>query len=475
MMNGYSVTEAASVLGVPTERVWELLARGVLAGAPEGETGMRVFLQPRQAPAPIAAPDEPEAVGSNGPDREMSPFRELLTEFRNLTERYGQALLALGESRGEVASLRSRVDLLEARIDLRLPMGAPAASPWPTQPLPVSGPTASGAPVEDTEETQRPRSRGRRRAVESFAEAMARTEDPSPADLPPSTSTGGGPAVAADDADRSLPRDVLPAEPMLVADDDQPGPVPGALDEAPEPIADEAGPSVADLEPVVDSTLEEPAAADVEASDVWEVDVEPAVDDVEEAAAESEPHAEAEAHDDAPTESAADQEPTGATMAPAAEEPDETAAEREPVEFDAERYSTAIEEPDWFEAEADDDRETVAAPAAGGIEGPGGDEMEVAGGGHAAVARADDAGGEVLPGSRELDDALDAYGDFGRRATGSSEPEAEWPPTRAAEARTTPSTPTGFVPQPPRRPYGSVTSVGPANRAYRRLRRIFPT
>lgn len=507
MMNGYSVTEAASVLGVPTERVWELLARGVLAGAPEGETGMRVFLQPRQAPAPIAAPDEPEAVGSNGPDREMSPFRELLTEFRNLTERYGQALLALGESRGEVASLRSRVDLLEARIDLRLPMGAPAASPWPTQPLPVSEPTASGAPVEDAEETHRPRSRGRRRAVESFAEAMARTEDPSPADLPPSTSTGGGPAVAADDTDRSLPRDVLPAEPMLVADDDQPGPVPGALDEAPEPIADEAGPSVADLEPVVDSTLEEPAAADVEASDVWEVDVEPAADDVEEAAAESEPHAEADITDvsleldaghgvtevvetepvadggawtdaaprDAPTESAADEEPTGATMAPAAEEPDETAAEREPVEFDAERYSTAIEEPDWFEAEADDDRETVAAPAAGGIEGPGGDEMEVAGGGHAAVARADDAGGEVLPGSRELDDALDAYGDFGRRATGSPEPEAEWPPTRAAEARTTPSTPTGFVPQPPRRPYGSVTSVGPANRAYRRLRRIFPT
>ena len=53
-MEGYSVTEAASVLGVPTERVWELLARGVLAGTPEGETGMRVYLQPRPAPA---APD----------------------------------------------------------------------------------------------------------------------------------------------------------------------------------------------------------------------------------------------------------------------------------------------------------------------------------------------------------------------------------------------------------------------------------
>ncbi len=53
MMDGYSITEAASVLGVPTERVWELLARGVLVGAPEGETGMRVFLQPRPAPAPM--------------------------------------------------------------------------------------------------------------------------------------------------------------------------------------------------------------------------------------------------------------------------------------------------------------------------------------------------------------------------------------------------------------------------------------
>ena len=51
-MDGYSVTEAASVLGVPTERVWELLARGVISGAPEGDTGMRVYLQPRPQPNP---------------------------------------------------------------------------------------------------------------------------------------------------------------------------------------------------------------------------------------------------------------------------------------------------------------------------------------------------------------------------------------------------------------------------------------
>jgi DNA-directed RNA polymerase specialized sigma24 family protein len=37
-MEGYSVTEAASILGVPTERVWELLARGVLSGSPEAGT-----------------------------------------------------------------------------------------------------------------------------------------------------------------------------------------------------------------------------------------------------------------------------------------------------------------------------------------------------------------------------------------------------------------------------------------------------
>src|SRR5687768_5412188 len=128
-MDGYSVTEAASVLGVPTERVWELLARGVLSGTPDGETGMRVFLQPR--PAPPAITDAPRSNGHGGAreaDAEASPFRELLTEFRNLTERYGQALLALGEARGEVASLRSRVDVLEARMDLRLPFASPSSA-----------------------------------------------------------------------------------------------------------------------------------------------------------------------------------------------------------------------------------------------------------------------------------------------------------------------------------------------------------
>src|SRR6187200_3657884 len=104
---------------------------------------MRVFLQPRPAPAPVTPSfaDEPDNSRSNGPERELSPFRELLTEFRNLTERYGQALLALGEARGEVAGLRSRVDLLEARLDLRLPPPLEAGPvAWETATIPASTP-----------------------------------------------------------------------------------------------------------------------------------------------------------------------------------------------------------------------------------------------------------------------------------------------------------------------------------------------
>src|SRR4029450_3000042 len=136
-MEGYSVKDAAIILGVPERRVWELLARGVLAGAPEGPDGMIVFLQPRSSPASAAPSSGPtsasgETAGAkangNGGSGELSPFREVLTEVRNLTERDGQALLALGEARGEVASLRTRVEVLEARMDLRLPSSPPTAT-----------------------------------------------------------------------------------------------------------------------------------------------------------------------------------------------------------------------------------------------------------------------------------------------------------------------------------------------------------
>jgi hypothetical protein len=137
VIDGYSVKDAANILGVKEGRVWELIARGVLASAPDGPDGMRVFLQPKPTPAqPVPDPyasstDDPNLQrhnGNGGGTQEMSPFRELLTEFRNLTERYGQALLALGEARGEVAALRTRVELLEARMDLRLPSTRPAST-----------------------------------------------------------------------------------------------------------------------------------------------------------------------------------------------------------------------------------------------------------------------------------------------------------------------------------------------------------
>jgi nicotinate-nucleotide--dimethylbenzimidazole phosphoribosyltransferase len=133
-MDSYSVDEAAAALGIPEGRVWELLARGVLAGSAEVGGDMRVFLR---GAALVETPHtDPGARGSNGGGNghgELSPFRELLTEFRNLTERYGQALLALGESRGEVAALRGRVDLLEVRLDQRASW-PPAPSTWTASP-----------------------------------------------------------------------------------------------------------------------------------------------------------------------------------------------------------------------------------------------------------------------------------------------------------------------------------------------------
>jgi len=105
-MDGYSVNEAAAVLGIPEGRVWELLARGVLAGSTEVGGDMRVILRGSAVPeavtpAPAANGGHGTQGGTNGGSNggELSAFRELLTEFRNLTERYGQALLALGEAR----------------------------------------------------------------------------------------------------------------------------------------------------------------------------------------------------------------------------------------------------------------------------------------------------------------------------------------------------------------------------------------
>ena len=208
MIDGYTVLEAASVLGVPEGRVWELLARGVISGTPEGDS-MRVYLKARAEPL-VAAHEPPRSNGNGGSNggSEASAFRELLTEFRNLTERYGQALLALGEARGEVAGLRSRVELLESRIDLRLPAeAAPAAVAWTAPGPPDAPPAPTPEPVaalsqeparerapRKTAAPRKPKSGStaprkaptRRSAVAGIADALARAEDPSAAELPQS-------------------------------------------------------------------------------------------------------------------------------------------------------------------------------------------------------------------------------------------------------------------------------------------------
>ncbi len=589
-MMGYSVTEAASVLGVPTERVWELLARGVLVGEPEGESGMRVFLQPRPAPAPDLPVDEP--ARPNGPERELSPFRELLTEFRSLTERYGQALLALGESRGEVASLRSRVDLLEARIDLRLPMGQPTVAPWPTQPLPDasagSGSHAEAGVEHEDEDTHRRRRRGARRATESFAEALARAEDPSLADLSRPTDADALAAFRSEaevaeaiEADRVLPREMLPAEPVLVADEvevDQPA-------APPEPSTDPAEPEVVDgwaepaeavvaavhaepelepervelepaedavatTEPDEDAMLAAPPAVDPEPWPEFEAVTDAVVAEEPEAAADEVAEAEPIAVEPPPDANVVEAEPSEAEpesvitepnasedveAEPAAVEPEAEAAddeaaesdpELEPSDFDAERYTSVIEQPDWFEAEADDapppadapvddaalgteePAETADETAAEDVESPepepepeqiepaeaadepaedqepgetGADEMEVAGGGQGASVQPEEARGETeLPGARELDEALEAFGDLGGQPSATpAASEDEWPPASAVrvEERTAPPSQasSGFAPRPATPVLGQAMPHGPATRAYRRLRRIFPT
>jgi hypothetical protein len=289
-MDGYSVQEAASVLGVAEGRVWELLARGVLLGTPEGDS-MRVFLKAQ--PGPIAAAgthDEPPRTNGNGGSHsaagEASAFRELLTEFRNLTERYGQALLALGEARGEVAGLRSRVDQLESRLDLRLPPPLEAAPvAWESatiaaaaaEPAPIMSPPAA-APARPL----RPKSRARkarspREAVAGFADALARAQDPSAAELGESR---GAPETVAESAapapDESVvaEAEAIALEPAAEAEAE-----PEAVAVADEPLAQTVpeGEPVAEQEPLPDRV----AAADLAVDDTAEGKAEEPAPDVE--------------------------------------------------------------------------------------------------------------------------------------------------------------------------------------------------
>ena len=439
VMDGYSVKEAATVLGVPKRRVWELIARGVLSGAPEGDGGMRVFLQPRPGkPSPLSADrEEPRRSNGNGghvESGEGSPFREILTEFRSLTERYGQALLALGEARGEVAALRSRVELLEARLDLRLPgprtsstvaWEMPEYSP-PPPPMPevpdgsefaeasVADAPAADAPAADastaaaeTEATaeaigpspfdeppspisapdEAPPDRGssrRRRvlrshsAIAGIAEALERAQDPTLADLPGAREAAE--ALAA--LQREVEARTETIEPTPVVEEPPMRPdVEAAMTAAPEPEPEpEPEPTVAAAE----VAFVEPAAATSAQELVVE---EPRV---EEHAAE-EPRVEEQVVEERAVEERAAEEPSPAVFA---EDAAETGLEPEPVEGVGEPepasarpeatatspYTTEIVEPDWFAdgdftwletAEADSvSVEGVSFEAAGAAETP---------------------------------------------------------------------------------------------------------
>ena len=423
-MEGYSVTEAASILGVPTERVWELLARGLLAGTPEGEGGMRVFLQPRQAPAP---PSMEAANGNHGkrePEGELSPFRELLTEFRNLTERYGQALLALGESRGEVAELRARVDLLETRMDLRQPVRSAAPSPWPapesaTIVPPVAAEHATEAPRTDAPqsgekphskemvhaeehpegEEHRRRRRGHRRATESFAEALARAEDPTRPELPGAAETAAAMAALREEAahdEAALPRELPAAEPMPTPEEEQesasvePAVTVDVSSDTAEPVSEaatetaEPAPEASEAAPGVEEVALEPQAAIAEPTEVGQLEtVEPesveAPQSPESVAKEAEvaefsTTTQVAAESEATEAESAESEQVGspprlevteeASRAAAATEPiaspaaeEEPEPEPEPIAFDPERYTVEIIEPDWY---ADEESSGVA-------------------------------------------------------------------------------------------------------------------
>jgi hypothetical protein len=148
----------------------------------------RLFTELEGFAASVPGQLEVVFVVDGSPD--ASPFRELLTEFRNLTERYGQALLALGEARGEVAGLRTRVELLEARLDLRLP-GPPAwtpEEPAPHTPAPSTEPAATEEPGDVSAEIQA-----------AFAEAPE----------------VAAPAAEADAAEAAAPPVVEPEEPVV--------------------------------------------------------------------------------------------------------------------------------------------------------------------------------------------------------------------------------------------------------------------
>ncbi|MGH2427925.1 MAG: hypothetical protein ACRDGV_03405 [Candidatus Limnocylindria bacterium] len=489
-MDGYTVNEAASVLGVPTERIWELLARGVLSGTPEGTTGMRVFLQPRPGPTTpgtATGPGEPTRANGNGandPPAEASPFRELLTEFRNLTERYGQALLALGEARGEASALRSRVEVLEARMDLRLPSASASPPPvsWTTTPMPVIDErlAASAVTADAHPEAGEPQARARRRrtrsgrlAPEEIAEALGRADDPSPSELPDgreapdaeplesrilaSEATPRIPIVPID-ADDALPRDAAPAE--VVSLDEEPA-APGIVEmttRAREAEAEPGLPPTAPTAPAPDS----PYSTAIEDAD-WFSDAElttdrsaqpfeepwPATPQAEDEQADAENDFAAELEIATPGWRTADVTDAGELQAPGPGLSTEAEAGPEP----------------WRAGEAWD-VERDEWPEMPGTRGTSRSAIEAP-----EPVEADEPALE-MPGSRELDEALAALDALSGPAA--FEPSADEPPgasleppVETAPPESHPAPEQGEFEPPP-------GSSGSTSRAYGRLRRTFP-
>ncbi len=521
-MDGYTVEEAASVLGVPRERVWELLARGIITGSADLGGAMRVRLKAEQPAAmPAPAPVERAADGGYGPSTEVTPFRELLTEFRSLTERYGQALLALGEARGEVAGLRSRVDMLEARVDLRLPSSATpissswSSTPWPTptervvQPPPT--PTVEAAPAEegattaeheeatapahdDAAGSHRRKGRAARRATERFADALARAEDPSLPELPGAEETAAAlaalrqehPSAAAPepesdrDAEASLPRELPSADQVPVADEEVAAPdltAAAAAVEVTAPIEEEgaaaepAQATAAPVEPVAEAELEPQTEPEVELEVELEVEPTPVA-----AVGEGEDRAQ-------------DDPASG-------------------VEWDQERYSAAIEEPGWISADEADapvawsppaEPEPPAAwsppPEPETEPEPPADSAPTEPVGREPEATDVDEPAEDVPawrrsraeerseastaihiessGSRELDEGLAALDALANPQPPADDAGDTWDSGMDREAQ-----PIG-APRPQAwvrsSPPPQLTTRSSASRAYRRLRRIFPT
>jgi excisionase family DNA binding protein len=574
-VDGYTIEEAASVLGVPRERVWELIARGIITATTDLGGAMRVRLRvdpPAEAPAPpVERPPDAGDTSSAGAtsSADLSPFRELLTEFRSLTERYGQALLALGEARGEVAGLRSRIDMLEARVDLRLPSAAEpissswAANPWPTPrhrvDVPAEAPVdiatdpaptpadAADAPVAERAQPEAEvvvehephggHRRRRRRATEEFADALARADDPSPPVLPGAAETAAAlaglrqEAAAQQEADAALPREVPSADAVPVADEVGPAAEPEPESEpviaaAPEPAVETAANDALAAEPDEEQTSALAAGAAEPASDADELGdhttsaaapeasedptAEPATLEwpradaagrrLDEPAGSAPPPAasvpeswdadEAVAPVAADTDASTD-EPVPALLADLDDDQADAGGDKPPREAPAEprawgtssgtdawdieeHYSTDIEEPGWISADDVVPTASSAAPAAATPP----EAAPVAEQPPRWLRTESEPGSSELSGSRELDEALAALDALAHPTAPVTAPDARDP--RGGERpdpfdRGDQDAPRATPPWQRATPPPQLVMRSPASRAYRRLKRIFPT